>query len=198
MLRQPWSRRLGRDSALRSAREELSGGEPLTTNNRMELTAAIVALEALDPPLRRQLAHGFPISARRRHRMDRRLEAQWLAHRRQEAGEKRGSLAPPRRGRGAARHRMALGPRARRRRRQRTRRSAGPRGHGALHGMKCRSVRRAIPRAVGTFAVQCAGASCAAPVAIASSRAISPGSAYSVRPRPNSALRSASVERRKG
>ena len=29
---------------------ELSGGEPETTNNRMELTAAIAALEALDRP----------------------------------------------------------------------------------------------------------------------------------------------------
>jgi len=31
-------------------RKELKGGEPLTTNNRMELTAAIVALEALKAP----------------------------------------------------------------------------------------------------------------------------------------------------
>jgi ribonuclease HI len=31
---------------------ELSGGEPLTTNNRMELMAAIMALEALKRPMR--------------------------------------------------------------------------------------------------------------------------------------------------
>lgn len=31
-------------------RKELSGGEPNTTNNRMELTAAIMALEALKEP----------------------------------------------------------------------------------------------------------------------------------------------------
>lgn len=38
------------------ARErELSGGEPLTTNNRMELTAAIRALEALKRPCRVEL-----------------------------------------------------------------------------------------------------------------------------------------------
>ena len=38
------------------AREkELSGGEPLTTNNRMELMAAIEALEALKRPCRVQL-----------------------------------------------------------------------------------------------------------------------------------------------
>jgi ribonuclease HI len=30
--------------------KELSGGEPVTTNNRMELTAAIMALEALTRP----------------------------------------------------------------------------------------------------------------------------------------------------
>lgn len=34
------------------ARKELSGGEPSTTNNRMELTAAIMALEALRQPCR--------------------------------------------------------------------------------------------------------------------------------------------------
>ena len=38
------------------AREkELSGGEPLTTNNRMELMAAISGLEALNKPCRVQL-----------------------------------------------------------------------------------------------------------------------------------------------
>jgi ribonuclease HI len=31
-------------------RKELKGGEPMTTNNRMELTAAIMALEALTAP----------------------------------------------------------------------------------------------------------------------------------------------------
>jgi ribonuclease HI len=33
-------------------RKELSGGEPATTNNRMELTAAIIALDALKRPSR--------------------------------------------------------------------------------------------------------------------------------------------------
>lgn len=35
--------------------KELSGGEPETTNNRMELTAAIVGLEALNQPCRVRL-----------------------------------------------------------------------------------------------------------------------------------------------
>ena len=36
----------------RGRTKELSGGEPLTTNNRMELTAAIRGLEALKRPCR--------------------------------------------------------------------------------------------------------------------------------------------------
>lgn len=35
----------------RGAEKELSGGEPLTTNNRMELMAAIAALESLTRPM---------------------------------------------------------------------------------------------------------------------------------------------------
>jgi ribonuclease HI len=38
-----------------SIEKELSGGEPLTTNNRMEMTAAISALEALKRPCRVRL-----------------------------------------------------------------------------------------------------------------------------------------------
>jgi ribonuclease HI len=34
----------------KSTENELSGGEPLTTNNRMELMAAIIALETLNRP----------------------------------------------------------------------------------------------------------------------------------------------------
>jgi ribonuclease HI len=36
--------------------KDISGGEPLTTNNRMELTAAIRALEALKKPCRVKLS----------------------------------------------------------------------------------------------------------------------------------------------
>lgn len=39
----------------KDSEKELSGGEPETTNNRMELTAAIKALEALKKPLTVQL-----------------------------------------------------------------------------------------------------------------------------------------------
>ena len=87
--------------------KELNGGEPLTTNNRMELTAAIAALEALTRPCAVEPAHRLAVSARRRHRLARKLEAQRLAHRGQEAGEERGSVAPPRRSGVAPRHRLA-------------------------------------------------------------------------------------------
>jgi ribonuclease HI len=40
---------------LRGVEKELSGGEPETTNNRMELTAAIAAIEALKRPVRARL-----------------------------------------------------------------------------------------------------------------------------------------------
>jgi ribonuclease HI len=39
----------------RGAEKELSGGEPQTTNNRMEMTAAIAALETLKRPCRVRL-----------------------------------------------------------------------------------------------------------------------------------------------
>jgi ribonuclease HI len=41
--------------AAKGREKELAGGEPLTTNNRMELTAAIMALEALRVPSRVEL-----------------------------------------------------------------------------------------------------------------------------------------------
>jgi ribonuclease HI len=41
---------IAREGATILRERELSGGEPLTTNNRMELMAAIAALEALDRP----------------------------------------------------------------------------------------------------------------------------------------------------
>lgn len=39
----------------RGVEKELSGGEPETTNNRMELTAAIMAIEALKRPVRARI-----------------------------------------------------------------------------------------------------------------------------------------------
>ena len=77
-------------------RKEISGGEALTTNNRMELMAAISALEALKQPEPRRAAHRQRVREERHHRLDPRLEEERLAHRRQEAGEERRALAAPR------------------------------------------------------------------------------------------------------
>ena len=48
--REPGTGRVGCGAPLERDRKELHGGEPLTTNNRMELMAAIQALEALNRP----------------------------------------------------------------------------------------------------------------------------------------------------
>ena len=50
--------------------KELKGGEALTTNNRMELTAAIEALSSLKRSCEVDSAHRFPIFARRSHGLD--------------------------------------------------------------------------------------------------------------------------------
>ena len=63
-------------------RKELSGGEAATTNNRMELTAAIRALEALKRPCTIDLYYELRLSARRHHDLACRLEEERLAHRR--------------------------------------------------------------------------------------------------------------------
>ena len=107
--------------------KELKGGEANTTNNRMELMAAIAALEALKKPCRvdlhtdSQYVHNGIID------VDHQLEAQRLAHRRQEAGEECRSLAAPRRGAQASSGALALGQGPRRPRHERARRRAGAR-----------------------------------------------------------------------
>ena len=64
--------------------KELKGGELLTTNNRMELMAAIAALEALKRPCRVDLyARGQRIFAQWHHVVDHEMEAKRLANRRQ-------------------------------------------------------------------------------------------------------------------
>ena len=77
--------------------KELFGGAPETTNNRMELTAAIEALQGAEAPLRGRAPHRFRISPQRDHQMDPRLEAKRLEDRRPEAGEERRPLAGARR-----------------------------------------------------------------------------------------------------
>ena len=55
-------------------RKEIFGGEPMTTNNRMELTAAIEALEALKSPTEVDLYTDSQLSAGRHHQLDQGLE----------------------------------------------------------------------------------------------------------------------------
>ena len=50
MLRKSRPRRMGRRIAIQGREKELSGGHPETTNNQMELQAAIEALKALKEP----------------------------------------------------------------------------------------------------------------------------------------------------
>ena len=66
---------------------------PETTNNRMELLAAIHALEALDRPSTLTLDHRQQLRQKRHHLLAVRLEEKQLAHRQQETGKKRRPLA---------------------------------------------------------------------------------------------------------
>ena len=50
MQRQPRAGRLGRHLDYKGQRKHLSGGEAATTNNRMELTGVLRALECLKEP----------------------------------------------------------------------------------------------------------------------------------------------------
>ena len=98
-----------------ASQKELSGGEALTTNNRMELSAAIAALEALTRPCEVELHTDSQYLRGGVTGWIDELETQRLAHGGQEAGEERGPLAPPRRGARAPRDRLALGQGPRRR-----------------------------------------------------------------------------------
>ena len=77
---------------------EICGGEPATTNNRMELMAAIEALEALKRPCRVELHTDSQYVRNGITQWYRRLEGARLAHRRQEAGEERRPVAAAGRG----------------------------------------------------------------------------------------------------
>ena len=84
--------RAERDGAVLKERE-LQGGEAQTTNNRMELMAAITGAGNAGTPVRGDHRHRQRLCEERRHAMDSWLEAQWLAHRRPQASEECGTLA---------------------------------------------------------------------------------------------------------
>ena len=103
--------------------KELWGGELDTTNNHLELMAAIRALEALKRHSHVRL-YTDSLYVMKSIVLDQGLEAPRLAHRRQEACQERGSVAPARGARRQTRHRMALGAGARGAPGKRTGRSA--------------------------------------------------------------------------
>ena len=74
---------------LRSAEGEelVAGGEAHTTNNRMELMAAVRGLEALETPLQSVAHHRFALCARRHQSVAEKLDVQRLEHSEQEASE---------------------------------------------------------------------------------------------------------------
>ena len=76
----PGPRRLGRHPPPRQhVEKELTGGDPVTTNNRMELTAAAAALEALTRPCKVVVQHRQRIRQERHHPLAHRLGPPQLA-----------------------------------------------------------------------------------------------------------------------
>ena len=113
----------------------LSGGAHDTTNNRMELTAAIEALEALRRPVSGQARHRLDVREERDHPVARRVEAPGLEDRRSQTREERGLVEAPGAGRVAARYRVGVGEGSLRARGKREGRYAGPvrrRGAGVV------------------------------------------------------------------
>ena len=103
-------------------RREIKGGEAHTTNNRMELMAAISALETLKRPCDVDLHTDSQYLRQGITELDPRLEAQWLEDRRQEAGQECRPVAAARRRHRPPHRALALGARPFRPRPQRARR----------------------------------------------------------------------------
>ena len=110
--------------------KEIFGGEPNTTNNRMELRAVIEALGVLNRPCHVVLHTDSQYVQKGISRMDPRLEGARLEDLDQGTGQERRPVEGARRRPAAARGRMALGARPQRPSRQRARRRAGQHGRG--------------------------------------------------------------------
>ena len=78
-------------------KKEIWNSEPHTTNNRMELTAAIEGLKLLREQCEVEVVTDSEYRQERHHHLDPRLEAQGLADRRQKARSQSGLVAGPRR-----------------------------------------------------------------------------------------------------
>ena len=90
----------------------LAGGEAHTTNNRMELLAAISALEAITRSCRVELTTDSPLRHSRHRRMGAALERQRMAHRRQKASQEPGFMGTPVHRRGTPYRQLEMGARA--------------------------------------------------------------------------------------
>ena len=89
--------------------KELKGGEAAHHQQPHGADGGDLGARGAEAALHGRSAHRQPVCARRHHEMDQRLEAQRLAHRRQEAGEERGPVAAARRRARRARRALALG-----------------------------------------------------------------------------------------
>jgi len=95
--------------------KEIAGAEALTTNNRMELTAVIRALESLRRPVSARVFTDSQYVRRGIYRMDRGVEGARLADGGPQAGQEPGPVAAPGRTCRRASDRVALGAGPRRR-----------------------------------------------------------------------------------
>ena len=73
--------------------KELSGCEPMTTNNRMELTAVIKALEALKKTVQCQGGDGFELRCSGHDIVDNAMAQKQLEEQPEAAGNEQGPLA---------------------------------------------------------------------------------------------------------
>ena len=89
-----------------------SGAEAATTNNRMELMAAIEALRALKQPSRIRLTTDSQYSAAGCHELGQEMEIERMADRVASTGEEPGFVGLSRSSRRVASDRMVLGQRA--------------------------------------------------------------------------------------
>ena len=157
LLGQSGAGRLGRDPRLRRSREGDEGRRAAHHQQPHGADGRDRGAGSAEAAVPGRSPHRQPVHARRHHEMDPRLEAQRLAHRRQEAGQEHRPVAAARRRARAASRQLALGEgpcrpcRERARRRARARRDRGdPRGrHRRADVARARRRRSASAQATG-------------------------------------------------
>ena len=124
-----------------------SGDEPHTTNQRMELQAAIAALEGAPPGCTAGHPQRLPLRRTRRNSLDPQLAPAGVAYRRRQGGRKPLTLGRARRGTGHTHgpHELRMGQRPRRTPAERTSRRRRARRPATLGGRPART-RGAAPQ----------------------------------------------------